>query len=58
MDMLEPLIMAARQYRGWAQGLTLVHLLAQRKRILWERGCIKGYFNWVFSRYDGVLWCI
>jgi hypothetical protein len=24
------------------QGLTLVHFSAQRKRILWVRGCIQG----------------
>jgi len=25
---------------GVRQGLTLVHFSAQRKRLLWERGCI------------------
>jgi hypothetical protein len=24
------------------QGLTIVHFLAQHKRFLWDRGCIKG----------------
>jgi hypothetical protein len=26
------------------QGLTLVHLSAQRKRFVWNRGCIQGLF--------------
>jgi len=26
----------------WRQGLTLVHLSAQRKRFLWDRGCLAG----------------
>ena len=28
--------------RGRRQGLTLVHFSAQRKRILWDRGAIRG----------------
>jgi hypothetical protein len=28
--------------RWWRQGITLVHFSAQRKRFLWDRGCIKG----------------
>jgi len=31
--------------RALRQGLTLVHFSAQRKRILWDRGCIKGLFR-------------
>jgi len=27
------------------QGLTLVHFSAQRKRFLWDRGCIEGLFR-------------
>jgi len=27
---------------GHGQGLTLVHFSAQRKRFLWDRGCMKG----------------
>jgi len=28
-----------------SQGLTLVHFLSQRKRLLWNRGCIQGVFK-------------
>jgi len=28
-----------------AQGLKLVHFSAQRKRFLWERGCISGLYR-------------
>ena len=27
------------------QGLTLVHFPAQRKRFLWDRGCVQGLFR-------------
>ena len=27
------------------QGLTLVHFLAQRKHLVWDRGCIQGVFR-------------
>jgi len=27
------------------QGLTLVHFSAQRRRLLWDRGCIHGVFR-------------
>jgi len=27
------------------QGLTPVHFSAQRKRFLWDRGCIPGWFR-------------
>ena len=27
------------------QGLTLVHFSAQRKRYLWDKGCIEGLFR-------------
>jgi len=27
------------------QGLTLVHFLAQRKQLVWDRGCIEGLFR-------------
>ena len=29
------------------QGLTLVHLSAQRKCFVWDRGCIEGLFSGV-----------
>ena len=32
------------------QGLTLVHLSAQRERFLWYRGCVEG----LFRGYQGV----
>jgi len=32
-----------------AQGLTLVHVSAQRKRFLWDRGCI-------YELFKGALW--
>ena len=35
-----------------AQGLTLVNLSAQRKRFLWNRGCIRGSLG-IISRYQG-----
>jgi hypothetical protein len=31
------------------QGLTLVHFSAQRKRFLWDRGCIEGLFRGYFA---------
>jgi len=37
--------------RPWRQGLTLVHLSAQRKRFLWDKGCISGWFR---GRVGGV----
>ena len=31
------------------QGLTLVHFSAQRKRFLWDRGCIEGLLRGYFA---------
>jgi len=31
------------------QGLTLLHFSAQRKRYLWDRGCIEGLFRVYFA---------
>jgi len=43
--------------RARVQGLTLVHLSAQRKRLVWDRGCILGLF-WgclgVVMGYEGL----
>jgi len=36
------------------QGLTLVHFLAQRKRILWDRGAIRGCFGGVYKVLEGI----
>ena len=42
---LEPAAAAAAPSAPAAtQGLTLVHCSAQRKRFLWDRGCIRGLF--------------
>jgi len=35
-----PLSGDSERQAGWRQGLTLVHFLAQLKRIMWDRGCI------------------
>ena len=40
------------------QGLSLVHFSAQRKRFLWDRGCIKGLFRGCLDGvrgYQGLL---
>ena len=40
------------------QGLTLVHYSAQRKRFLWDRGCVQRLFRGCLrdvKRYQGVL---
>jgi hypothetical protein len=48
---------AVAHLAGERQGLTLVHFSAQRKRFLWDGGCIQGKFT-VSSRggrvYSGV----
>jgi hypothetical protein len=41
------------------QELTLVHYLAQRKRFLWDRGCMYGFFRvclGVSGGVRGVFW--
>jgi hypothetical protein len=35
------------------QGLTLVHLSAQRKHFLWARGCIQGLFRGCIAGFNG-----
>jgi len=35
-------------------GLTLVHFLAQRKRFLWDMGCVEGLFRGVFEGMQGM----
>jgi len=35
------------------QGLKLVHFSAQRKRFLWDRGCIQGVFQEVLEDIRG-----
>ena len=35
----------ARHVSPSRQGLTLVHCLAQRKRFLWDRGCVDELFR-------------
>jgi len=37
-----------------AQGLTLVHFLAQHKRFLWDRECIEGLCWWCLGGSWGV----
>jgi len=40
------------------QGLSLVHVSAQRKRLLWVRGCIQGMFRvclGAVTGYQGVF---
>jgi hypothetical protein len=39
---------------GYGQGLTLVHLLAQRKRFLWDRVCVYGLLR---GSLQGVRGC-
>ena len=36
---------ASRRSDTPKQGLTLVHVSAQRKRFLWDRGCIEGFIR-------------
>jgi len=38
------------------QGLTLVHLPAQRKPFLWDKGCFGGVYGVVMPGVAGVLW--
>jgi len=41
------------------QGLTLVHFSAQRKRFVWNMGCMQGLFSgysWGFRGYERVSW--
>jgi len=38
-----------------AQGLTLLHFSAQRKRFLWDRGCIQGLFRGYVIGVKGYL---
>ena len=43
---------------AFVQGLTLVHFSVQRKRFVWDRGCIEGLFTGHFAgvrRCRGVL---
>ena len=59
MDECKPLPMAARNFsNAWllfasasGQGLTLIHLAAQRKCFLWDRRCIHW---WPMGRLGGV----
>ena len=39
---------AASSAAASRQGLTLVHFSPQRKRFLWDRGCIEGLFRGYF----------
>ena len=49
-----------RSYRELAeeQGRTLVHVSAQRKRFLWDRGCIQGLCSGCLGGVRGYLGCI
>jgi hypothetical protein len=40
-----------------AQGLTLVHFSAQRKRFLWYGGCVEGLFRGTLGGVMGVTQC-
>jgi len=44
--------------RGGRQGLTLVHFSAQRKRCLWDRGCILGLFREYTGGAMGIRGCL
>jgi hypothetical protein len=35
------------------QGLTLIHSSAQRKRFLWDRGCVEGLFRGIIAGFKG-----
>jgi len=37
------------------QGLTLVHFVAQRKRFVWDRGCVQGVFTGCLGGVRGYL---
>ena len=45
-----PYIIEMEEAAGDRQGLTFVHCSAQRKRCLWDRGCMQGLFKGVFRR--------
>ena len=46
---------ARRNGMAHHQGLTPVHVPAQRERFMWDRGCIGSCLG-VFRRCKGVLW--
>ena len=41
--------------RPWHQGLTLVHLPAQRKRFLWDKGCLGAVYEVLMVGLEGVF---
>jgi hypothetical protein len=38
-------LVVERALEAEGQGLTLVHFSAQRKRFLWDRGCVQGVYR-------------
>ena len=50
-----PLVRVLDEAPGGAhhQGLTLVHFSAQRKRFLWDRGCISGLSRGCLGAFRG-----
>jgi hypothetical protein len=43
----------AQSHASSTQGLTLVHISAQRKRFLWDRGCTQGSFRGCLGGDEG-----